>query len=724
MSKALRAFSYALLRAFGRSVRFPRTTLLVVALVAIALGTGLPKIRLILSIHDLIESNLKSLSQLNQLNKDFKEGRSSLVFFVPQDGQQKFSSIELCRIRSWIQRQPAEDHEIIDVISPFQIRRAHYEDHRLWYPQVISDRCDPRELQILQSSPWEGLLFDPVSGAISAEIVFQDSRARTGNFDPSPVKRLIERSEREFQGSSIRTLQYGNAPFLYYALQGLKFTRIINLIAIFALLLIFRVLFGTFKSGFLFVGTLIFSAICLYGIMGWTGAPIDILSNGLFLLIAISTLEDFVFVSYLQMTEGGNWRRHFRQILIASFFTSLTTAIGFGSLVSSDLHVIQRFGALAAAGAMIEWFVLSIVFPALLRLVPSLRTWTRPDRARLKTLTKQAAMIRLGRRFRWVAAALFVAGIALSPWLNFQDDVARAFPPWHPLMKDQKEITSRVGWTTTMSLVFDPATSTEQKRAILEKVRAHPQVKKVEDPYTVESWMSGGLPASVQEVVKREFSISSFSRKYFATDGQVRANLYLPFSDVRSVKRLIDDLSPLCENETFCHFAGEVPSYSEFGDRVPMTLISSLSVSLLLVLGVLWFLCRATGTRPILPILYTSIWGPIVSLALLAATRFNVNFLTSIYASALVGLAGDNAIQYLFAGYRKTLAQGVARFGGGSVQIALSMSITALVFLFSKFLQAKFLGALLSLGLMICLAGDLWLLSALIGDGSEKKPRS
>ncbi|MCM2279806.1 MAG: hypothetical protein NDJ89_17160 [Oligoflexia bacterium] len=721
--RLLRGFSLRLLRIFRGGIRRPKLTLTIALLGALALGLGLPRIKLVLSIHDLVESNLGSLARLNELNRDFKEGKSSLVQFFPADGTGRaFRREELCAIRSWLRRQSAVEPELTNVISPFHLRQASLENGRLWFPRVLSESCEPAELARLAGSPWDGLLLDPGAGFVGAELVFRDARSERGLFDPGPVERLIARLQADFGDSGIRALHFGSAPYLYHALQGLNFTRVLNLIAIGVLLGVFRILFGTFRSGLLFVGTLLFSGVLLYGLMGWSGAPIDILSNGLFLLMAISTLEDFVFLSYLQMTEGGPWRRQFRVILVASFFTSLTTLIGFGSLYASDLAVIRRFGTLAAAAAAIEWATLFLVLPAVLRLAPRLRTWTRPERARLRSLTAKVAALRPGRWLRWGAAALFVGGIAFSPWLNFQDDPARAFPPWHPLSRDHQEVSRRLGWSTSMSVVFEPGVPEEKMRAVLAKIGARPEIKRIESPFEIESWMAVGLPRLTSELVRREFRSTSFSRRYFSADGQVRANLLLSFSDVRGVRRLLSELAPLCENETVCHFAGEVPSYAEFGDRVPLTLISSLALCLSLVLGVLAFLCLATGTRPLLPVLYTSIWGPLASLALLAASQFRVNFLTGIYVSALVGLAGDNAIQFIFAGYRKDLGHGLRRFGGASVQITLAMAVTALVFLFSKFLQAKALGGLLALGLLICLAGDLWLLSALLGGGGGGTP--
>jgi predicted RND superfamily exporter protein len=95
-----------------------------------------------------------------------------------------------------------------------------------------------------------------------------------------------------------------------------------------------------------------------------------------------------------------------------------------------------------------------------------------------------------------------------------------------------------------------------------------------------------------------------------------------------------------------------------------------------------------------------------------------VNQVTCIFASILVGLAGDNVIQFLFAGQRgaaeTAVLNGVSRRGPASLQISLTMAAAVGLYGFSAFSAPRLLGALLCCGLFLSVAGDVWLLKALL----------
>src|SRR5262249_40438563 len=135
------------------------------------------------------------------------------------------------------------------------------------------------------------------------------------------------------------------------------------------------------KSGLIFFGTFILAIGPVLGGMGFFHTPMDILSNSLPLLLLIATIEDFLIISFIKASEGGNWKKTFRQFISPCFFTSLTTVVGFGSLAIADLNIIKRFGTWAAVGALLEWVSVFYLLPAFLQIFPRLRVWVDRKKA-------------------------------------------------------------------------------------------------------------------------------------------------------------------------------------------------------------------------------------------------------------------------------------------------------------------------------------------------------
>ena len=113
------------------------------------------------------------------------------------------------------------------------------------------------------------------------------------------------------------------------------------------------------------------------GAMTAIGQPLDILSTLLPTILFVVGISDVVHIinRYLEELRLGKEKVNavliaFRQVGTATFLTSLTTAIGFLTLVTADIMPIQDFGWQTAMGVWIA-FVLAFTFlPAVLILMP------------------------------------------------------------------------------------------------------------------------------------------------------------------------------------------------------------------------------------------------------------------------------------------------------------------------------------------------------------------
>ncbi|MGZ3806738.1 MAG: hypothetical protein ACXVCE_01530, partial [Bacteriovorax sp.] len=215
-----------------------------------------------------------------------------------------------------------------------------------------------------------------------------------------------------------------------------------------------------------------------------------------------------------------------------------------------------------------------------------------------------------------------------------------------------------------------------------------------------------------KDLVLNEFNRSKFAERYLADGGVERALIYLKTTNTQKINELRSKTEALCPAHE-CWIGGEIVAFADFSKSLIRTLFDSFFVSLLLVGMVIFYLAWATKSRNFFSLVIASFWGPAVILCLIYAFDLSINFVTCIIASTLVGLTGDNAIQFLFAAKNDDLQAGIEQRGPSSLYCALTMGLCSLVFLGSYFEAPKVLGALLAAGFLFSLIGDVWILNGL-----------
>lgn len=157
-----------------------------------------------------------------------------------------------------------------------------------------------------------------------------------------------------------------------------------------SILIVTIVLFFLYKSVWGIViplASVVVSLAFFLGYMEVSGQAFDVISTMFPTLMLIFGMSDVIHLQskYIDELEKANSRfdamkTAFKEIGTALLLTSVTTAIGFGSLVLSSIPAIQRFGINAAVGVMIAYaFVLIFACSALLHF----------DRHQLQNIKKQ-----------------------------------------------------------------------------------------------------------------------------------------------------------------------------------------------------------------------------------------------------------------------------------------------------------------------------------------------
>jgi len=153
------------------------------------------------------------------------------------------------------------------------------------------------------------------------------------------------------------------------SMEGIVFNGIMILCIMSIILLIqYRNITGVFLP----LACALVSLVLVLGLMSITKEPINIVNQLVPELMLILGIADGIYVlsRYFEEREKHAPRAALditmRHMIVACFFTSLTTAVGFGSLYAADMYLIKRFGIYCAVGVMISYVNIILINSSLL----------------------------------------------------------------------------------------------------------------------------------------------------------------------------------------------------------------------------------------------------------------------------------------------------------------------------------------------------------------------
>jgi predicted RND superfamily exporter protein len=685
----------------------------------------LPQQKHLISYRDLFDLKFLSAKRYDEVIEKFSLANRVFLIVRPRDGV--WNSKRVCQFKNWISEQQTQNDEIESVNSVFSLRKTENTPYSIHYPWIFNPRCDGSDdpsipdFQKLESSIWNGTLYSSRSHDLGVEFNFRDTPggSRYGKFDPKPVSDLVDHFDQDL-GREWVAVWTGPAIYDYTIRKNVGRTRVLNLVVLAILLLFYRAYLGTWISGIIMASTLLITGVILFGLMTFFGAPMDLLASGLFLMVTIAAHQDFSYLSSAAR-KTKNLLFLFRRFLVPSFFTSFTTIVGFASLGLSKIPMIARFGIWAAVGAFLEWFMVLIVLPSVLRRIRVLPNWVDESRAWIQN-PLQSRFWRFIKPSRKMSFAL-LSLVALMPFAiehaNFSDDPKDLFESSHPFRKAIAYILQSRDWSQDIQVVFSADVSEKRRIELEKKFMQDPLVVARESSATIEQYFTQGLGPLDEALVKRDLDASEILKHFQAKTGEFRAIYYLKDSEQKDILQFKQKVESQCPEQE-CYVTGPIELYHEFVSQVSVTLTESLLMSLALVTLILYYLVWARRVPFGWQLIVSSLWGPCFILVLISALQISINAFTSSIAAIMVGLAGDNAIQFMFA-YRKSDFEGrMQTRGEGAVFTSLVMAACSLSFLAAVYRPPKMLGSLLCLGFLACFYGDYGILSGLISRQPKK----
>ena len=187
------------------------------------------------------------------------------------------------------------------------------------------------------------------------------------------IDEVRQAAERATAGSELRARLTGIPPIrveIYEAVKrdAVKFTIIGALLSILTAVVLFRRLWPALVVS----GAGALGAIWTLGAMGWVGEKLNVINVVLPTLIIVVGLTDAVhlMVDIRRSLAAGRTpleasKDALRHLGLACMMTSVTTAVGFGSLVVAEAEIIKYFGLACAVGAIFTMVAVLTTVPLL-----------------------------------------------------------------------------------------------------------------------------------------------------------------------------------------------------------------------------------------------------------------------------------------------------------------------------------------------------------------------
>ncbi len=491
--------------------------------------------------------------------------------------------------------------------------------------------------------------------------------------------------------------------------------------------------------------------LSILGWMGYMGKPLTVLSSTLPLILLLVGLSDTIHILVHFRKYAEKLSRHeaiintFQKFALPCFYTSLTTAIGFLSLVSTGIEIIVDFAIFTAVGIFLVYIFAMLLFPVLLSFFKSEAfnskglnaSWMTTTVSTIGSLAQKRAGLWLLASFAVIACSAYWARqIPVNAYLV---DGVRA---GHPLAQDLKWVDQQGFGQFQLALYLQDPEKDLSDQDLLDWTEAY-EMKFLADPLVTGSISLNrrlqGLaqrfdrPPTLTQVTQQLRPFPALTRDVWNPEAH-SAQISLIVRDQGSLKmqQLVQAIEAYLKTNPppvqGAHLTGTVHMAQESFDRTLEGFISSMLWAIGLIFICMFFLLRSLrySLLAMLPNLLP-MFGLLASLYLF---KYPLEPSTVLVFSIAYGLAVDNTIHLLslFQSYREQSeppkrALDLALASGGR-----AMLITAVVLasgfaglMLTSFKALFLLGLLITLSLLYAIIGDLLILPAGISWLSKDK---
>ncbi|MEO0324383.1 MAG: MMPL family transporter [Myxococcota bacterium] len=497
------------------------------------------------------------------------------------------------------------------------------------------------------------------------------------------------------------------------------------------------------------------------GGLGWAGQRFGVLHAVVPPLLITLAMSDAVHLlaRFDEERAAGHGplaaaKRAFRAMAVACFATSVTTAIGFGSLVLARTPELRSFAVVAALGVMVAYLVTILVLPLALPSLPARRVRAVAEGAAgsagLDALVRGA--VRHRRLVAVVSLVVFAGSLGLASRVTMDSRLLDAFAGDHPIVRSTALLEEGLGGVRRLEVLVEGervhgARGERRVMELVAELEASPLVRRVTAAPLWTRTTAGlfGLEPPYDDGTTR--ALQALARAQdprlarFAAPGASRLQVGLSDGGAVSTLALVEALwaqaPALAQEGLTLRVGGEVYRASLGLDRLSRDMVTSLGMATLVIFVMLAALFRSVrlglvSIPPnVIPLAAIGAWMAVRGIPITASTAM-------VFAVSL-GLVVDGTI-HVVVRYREELArfgpsrtdaqleaaiaETMRRSGRAVVLGALTLLLGFGALLVSAFEPVRLFAELSGVAIGTALLAELLLMPALLRDfGAERRGR-
>jgi predicted RND superfamily exporter protein len=459
-----------------------------------------------------------------------------------------------------------------------------------------------------------------------------------------------------------------------------------------------------------------------------------------------------------------------RRMVWPCLYTALTTMIGFGSLVVSEIKPVIDFGWMMVLGLMVTFLVSFLFFPAVLMILDRPNAVAKEGEATPFTHLLARATDRHGGVILVLTVILAVISLAGITRLKVENSFINYFSDSTEIYRGLQLIDEELGGTSPMDVIitFDPIE--EYGEPVDDEFGEFDDFFGEFESDPADAWFTSykldqieaihdyldDLPAvgkvlSLASVIRlakelnegEEFDAFELAVIYKRISPELRQAIIDPYISIednqaRISTRIMDSLPELRRNELInrihsdlqTNFNLEQDDYEITGllvlyNNMLQSLFRSQIMTLgVVMLGIAFMLCVLFRSISLAVIgIIPNILAAGIILGLMGMFNIPLDMMTITIAAITIGIAVDNSIHYIYrfreeikqkAGYVETMYYCHANIGKAVFYTAVTIVIGFSILVFSNFIPTIYFGILTALAMLIALFAALTLLPRLL----------